>query len=64
MESNIFNQIMETCPEKKVVSRCNKLSKKSKLTSGAVASTLTELGYCFMFTGILTRRSRYASFHT
>lgn len=45
MESNIFNQIMETCPEKKVVSRCNKLSKKSKLTSGAVASTLTELGY-------------------
>lgn len=45
MESNIFEQIMETCSEKKVVSCCKKLSKKSKLTSGAVASTLTELAY-------------------
>lgn len=45
MENNIFEQIMEKCSEKNVVSRCKKLSKKSKLTSGAVACTLTELGY-------------------
>ena len=45
MENNIFEQIMETCFEKKVVSRCKKLSKKSKLTNMETARTLTELGY-------------------
>ena len=45
MENNIFEQIMEKCSEKKVVSRCKKLSKKSKLTNMETARTLTELGY-------------------
>ena len=45
MEDNIFEQITETCSEKKIVSRCKKLSKKSKLTNMETARTLTELGY-------------------
>ena len=45
MENNIFEQIMETCSEKKIVSRCRKLSKKSKLTNMETSRTLAELGY-------------------
>ena len=36
---------METCSEKKIISRCKKLSKKSKLTNMETSRTLTELGY-------------------
>lgn len=36
---------MEICSEKKVVSRCKKLSEKSMLTNMETARTLTELGY-------------------
>lgn len=45
MEENIFEQIMQRCTEKKVVSCCRKLIKKSALTSGAVATTFAELAY-------------------
>lgn len=45
MDENIFEEIMQTCTEKKVVSACKKLSKKSALTSMTVAQTFTELAY-------------------
>lgn len=45
MKDTIFEQILQTCPEKKIVSRCKKLTKKSALTSGATATTLAELAY-------------------
>lgn len=45
MDHSLFEEIMESCTEKKVVSRCKKLSKKCTLTSMAVAATLTELAY-------------------
>lgn len=51
MEIPILEQIMERCPEKKVVSRCKKLWKKPALTSGAAASTLAELAYWLFIYG-------------
>ena len=62
MENNIFEQIMEICSEKKVVSRCKKLSKKSKLTSGAVAGTLTELGYWLYVYGHIAEAIKVCEF--
>lgn len=44
-DSSLFEEIMKSCTEKKVVSRCKKLIKKCTLTSGAVATTLEELEY-------------------
>ena len=41
----IFSSVMEKCTEKKVVSCCKKLIKKSRLTSMAAAQTLCELAY-------------------
>lgn len=45
MDHSLFEEIMKSCTEKKVVSCCKKLSKKCTLTSLAVAATLTELAY-------------------
>lgn len=45
MDNSLFYEIMNNCTEKKVVSRCKKLMKKSALTSGAAATTLAELAY-------------------
>lgn len=45
MDSSLFEEIIKSCTEKKVVSRCKKLLKKCTLTSGAVATTLAELAY-------------------
>lgn len=45
MDSSFFEEIMKNCTEKKVISRCKKLLKKSALTSGAAATTLAELAY-------------------
>lgn len=62
MESSIFEQIKETCPERKVVSRCNNLLKKSRLTSGAVARTLTELGYWLYVYGYINEALKVCEF--
>ena len=51
MENLIFSQIMESCPEKKVVSCCKKLWKKSALTSMETASSLAELAYWLFIYG-------------
>lgn len=45
MDSSIFEDIMKNCPEKKVISRCKKLIKKSALTNMATATALSELAY-------------------
>ena len=45
MNNSIFLEIMNSCGEKKIISRCKKLDKKNALTSGAVATTLAELAY-------------------
>lgn len=62
MENNTFEQIMEICSEQKVVSRCKKLSKKSKLTSEAVACTLTELGYWLYVYGHIAEAIKVCEF--
>lgn len=51
MEVLLFEQIMERCPEKNVVSCCRKLRKKSALTSMAAASSLAELAYWLFIYG-------------
>lgn len=45
MDSSIFENIMKNCSEKKVISRCKKLIKKSALTNMATATALSELAY-------------------
>ena len=45
IDEQIFSSIMEKCTEKKVISCCKKLVKKSRLTSGTVAQTLCDLAY-------------------
>ena len=45
LDISIFEDIMKNCTEKKVVSRCKKLIKKSALTNMATAAALSELAY-------------------
>ncbi len=45
MDCSIFEEIMKNCSEKKVISRCKKLIKKSELTNMATATALSELAY-------------------
>jgi hypothetical protein len=45
MSNEIFETIKETCPQKKVVSLCNKLMKKCSFKSGKDARNLCHLSY-------------------
>mgnify|MGYP006916310416 CR=1 FL=1 len=44
-ENLIFEKIMADCQEKKIISCCKKLIKKSRLTSGETAQNLCHLAY-------------------
>ncbi len=45
MENQVFDQIKEKCQKKKVVSLCNKLSKKCSFKNGADCENLCHLAY-------------------
>lgn len=45
MNTDLFSEIAEKCPRKKVISCCNKLSKKCSYKSGASMELLCELAY-------------------